>query len=148
MENWSTRPQRVVVAAFLYDQGEVLLARRPATKAIAPGKYHLPGGHVEFGEHPAEALARELREELGVTTQVGEPVWIFSYLWGTDHTVGIVFLTELRDERSLLRWDPSDLEDCRWVTEAQLGEYLTQDDHNFQAAAAGFAWLRRSRGAA
>ena len=35
-------------AAFLHDRGEVLLAKRAASKAIAPGKYHLPGGHVEF----------------------------------------------------------------------------------------------------
>jgi 8-oxo-dGTP diphosphatase len=145
MADWSMRPQRVVVAAFLHDQGEVLLAKRPVTKAIAPGKYHLPGGHVEFGEHPAEALARELREELSVGVQVGEPVWIFSYLWKTDHTVGIVYLTELRAERSQLQWDPADIEECLWVTEERLCDYLTRDDHNFQAAAAGFEWLRRTR---
>jgi hypothetical protein len=31
------------------------------------------------------------------------------------------------------------------VTETQLSDYLTSDDHNAQAAAAGFAWLRRTR---
>src|SRR4051794_40893959 len=42
--------QRIVVAGFILDHGQVLLAKRATTKTLAPGKYHLPGGHVEFGE--------------------------------------------------------------------------------------------------
>lgn len=142
MNTWSERPQRVVVAAFLHHQGEVLLARRPATKRIAPGKYHLPGGHVEHGEHPAVALARELHEELDIRVQVGEPLWVFSYLWDTVHTVGIVYRVELKEAREHLRWDIDDIETCMWVNEEQLGEHLSKDDHNFEAAVAGFARLR------
>lgn len=144
MTAWETRPQRVVVAAFLHDAGEVLLAKRPSTKAIAPGKFHLPGGHVEFGEHPADALARELREELAVEVRVGQPIWVFSYVWNTDHTVGVVYRVELLAERGQLRWDPSDLEVCVWVPESRLGEYLPPDDHNFLAAVAGFELLKKS----
>jgi 8-oxo-dGTP pyrophosphatase MutT (NUDIX family) len=132
----------VVVAAFLHDREEVLLARRSPTKAIAPGKFHLPGGHVEFGEHPAQTLARELKEELAVAVRVEEPLWVFSYLWGTDHTVGIVFRTELLAARDQLRWDPNDLAECVWVPEERLGDYLPRDDHNFEAAVAGFRHLR------
>lgn len=142
MTDWETRPQRVVVAAFLHDAGEVLLAKRPGTKAIAPGKYHLPGGHVEFGEHPADALARELHEELAVAVRVGSPVWVFAYVWGTAHTVGVVYATELLADRRHLRWDPADLEECVWVPEPRLGEYLASDDYNLLAAAAGFERLR------
>jgi 8-oxo-dGTP diphosphatase len=146
MADWETRPQRVVVAAFLHDAGEVLLAKRPGTKAIAPGKFHLPGGHVEFGEHPADALARELREELAVVVKVGVPVWVFSYVWGMDHTVGIVYEVKLQTERNQLRWDPSDLEECVWVSESRLGEYLQPDDHNYLAAVAGFELVRKTGG--
>jgi 8-oxo-dGTP diphosphatase len=64
----------VVAAAFLHHRREVLLAQRASTKSIAPGKCHLPGGHVEFGEHPATALARELREELAIETVAHEPL--------------------------------------------------------------------------
>jgi 8-oxo-dGTP diphosphatase len=139
-----TRKQRVVVAAFLHDRDEVLLARRAATKRIAPGKSHLPGGHVEFGEHPADALARELREELAIDVAVGEPLWVFHYPFEDSHTVGIVFRVPLPGTREALRWDSTDLETCYWVKEIDLGKYLERGDHNYLAALAGFAQLRRA----
>jgi 8-oxo-dGTP pyrophosphatase MutT (NUDIX family)/FMN phosphatase YigB (HAD superfamily) len=142
---WEARPQRVVVAGFIHDGEELLLARRAATKNIAPGKYHLPGGHVEYGEHPAAALARELQEELTASVQVAEPLLVFSYLWGGAHTVGLVYRVELKGTRDELRWDLNDIAECVWVPEERLGEYLAQDDHNFQAAIAGFEQLRRTR---
>lgn len=142
MTDWATRPQRIVVAAFLHHQGEILLASRAATKAIAPGVFHLPGGHVEFGEHPAEALKRELNEELAVSTEVGDPIWVFHYMWGTDHTVGIVFSVRLLSAREQIRWQTDDLEECMWVPESNLRDYLLVDDHNLQASKAGFNRLR------
>ena len=55
-----------VVAAALYDQdGRVLIAQRPAGKHMA-GRWEFPGGKIAEGETEAAALARELREELGV----------------------------------------------------------------------------------
>jgi 8-oxo-dGTP diphosphatase len=139
----SGQAQRVVVAAFVHDGAEVLLAKRASGKAIAPGRYHLPGGHVEHGEHPAAALARELREELGIEAVVREPLWVFHNVWGPSHTVGVVFRVPLEAERQSLRWDVTDLEEYVWVGEVDLGDYLSQDDHNLQAARAGFAQLRR-----
>jgi 8-oxo-dGTP diphosphatase len=94
-----------------------LLAQRAVAKPIAPGKYHLPGGHVEWGEHPADALVRELGEELGVRLQVAEPLWTFHYLRCESHTVGIVYRVPLIALRDLLRWDTSDLQTCAWVKE-------------------------------
>jgi 8-oxo-dGTP diphosphatase len=143
MSNDPARAQRVVVAAFLHDRQEVLLARRAASKAIAPGKYHLPGGHVEYGEHPADALRRELREELNIEVVVQEPLWVFHYLWGPHHTVGVVFRVPLPGERSSLTWDTSDLDECLWVPEEALRAFLTQEDYNLQAALAGFERLRQ-----
>jgi mutator protein MutT len=134
--------QRIVVAAFLHNHGEVLLARRSALKRIAPGKYHLPGGHVEFVEHPADALARELREELGIAVSIGAPIWVFSYLWDEYHTVGIVYDVEMNSERSDIRYQVGDIDECVWITEAKLNDYLEPSDHNYQAARAGFERLR------
>ena len=55
-----------VVAAVLYDERrQVLVTQRPAGKSMA-GYWEFPGGKVEPGESDADALRRELREELGI----------------------------------------------------------------------------------
>lgn len=56
----------VVAAALVDGDGRALLQRRPPGKAMA-GLWEFPGGKVEPGETPEQALARELREELDVT---------------------------------------------------------------------------------
>ncbi len=60
----------VVAAALIDADNRVLIAQRPAGKALA-GLWEFPGGKVEPGERPEAALIRELAEELGLT--VAEP---------------------------------------------------------------------------
>lgn len=58
-----------VVACALVDMdNRVLLAQRPEGKAMA-GLWEFPGGKVDAGERPEEALIRELQEELGITVK-------------------------------------------------------------------------------
>lgn len=64
------KPILLVVACALVDaDNRVLLCQRPEGKALA-GLWEFPGGKVEQGETPEEALVRELREEIGVETKV------------------------------------------------------------------------------
>jgi len=59
-------PTILVVAAALIDtDGRVLIAQRPEGKQMA-GLWEFPGGKVDVGERPEQALIRELREELGI----------------------------------------------------------------------------------
>jgi 8-oxo-dGTP diphosphatase len=68
------RPRLHVVAAALYDaSGRVLIAERPPGKHLA-GRWEFPGGKVQPSESEREALARELREELGVELVAAEPL--------------------------------------------------------------------------
>ena len=55
----------VVACALLDADGRVLIAQRPEGKALA-GLWEFPGGKVDAGETPEQAVVRELREELGV----------------------------------------------------------------------------------
>ena len=59
-----------VVAALIGRRGRFLMAQRVKKDAIGP-VWEFPGGRVEAGETLEEALARELREELGIETIVG-----------------------------------------------------------------------------
>src|SRR3954463_7903699 len=62
-------PLMLVVAVALVDpDGRVLLAQRPEGKAMA-GLWEFPGGKIEAGERPEDALIRELREELGIAVK-------------------------------------------------------------------------------
>lgn len=108
-----------VVGAAIVRDGRVLAARRTAPPATA-GRWELPGGKVEPGETPDEALVREVREELGCTIAVvgwlpGEvPV-------GERHvlTVAVVDLVAGEPEpheHDAVRWLAADeLEDVDWL---------------------------------
>lgn len=115
----STLPPRAVthvMAGLLLDEsGRVLLAQRPAGKHLA-GFWEFPGGKLEPGEAPLAALARELREELGIIVLHAEPLTCVPWCY---------------DERELLldawcveRWDgaPQSLEGqaLQWLMPARI----------------------------
>jgi 8-oxo-dGTP diphosphatase len=60
-----------IVAAVLVRDGRALLCHRSSDRKWYPDVWDLPGGHVEPGETPPKALARELEEELGIL--INEP---------------------------------------------------------------------------
>jgi 8-oxo-dGTP diphosphatase len=63
----------IVAAGVLIESGRVLLTQRKKGSHLA-GAWEFPGGKVEPGEDPRDALVRELREEIGVEVTVGDPV--------------------------------------------------------------------------
>jgi 8-oxo-dGTP diphosphatase len=68
------RPRKLVVAGLIAgDDGRVLITQRRADQAL-PLQWEFPGGKIEAGESPEVALARELREEIGVEVAIGR-VW-------------------------------------------------------------------------
>ncbi|MBI4954181.1 MAG: (deoxy)nucleoside triphosphate pyrophosphohydrolase [Myxococcales bacterium] len=70
----SPSPHSVVVAAaVICERGRVLVTQRKAGTHLA-GAWEFPGGKVEDGEDPRDALRRELREELGIEARVGAVV--------------------------------------------------------------------------
>ncbi len=81
------RNPKVVVIALIEDGGRVLLGRRD----IEPGRglWGLPGGYVDWNEHPEAALVRECREEMRVEV---EPLELLPVQHITVDDEGIVFL--------------------------------------------------------
>lgn len=64
----------VVVAAVISRNGRILACQRNRKDSFAL-KWEFPGGKVRRGEPPKAALARELREELGVGAKIGEEIF-------------------------------------------------------------------------
>jgi len=64
------RSRKLVVAALIERDGKILLSRRRPDQSM-PLYWEFPGGKVEPGEAPVDALAREVREELGCAVAVG-----------------------------------------------------------------------------
>jgi len=73
--------QRVAAYAVI-TRGEEILLCRLAPKVTDQEVWHLPGGGVDFGEHPAEAVVREVREETGLAVTVGEVSYVASAITG------------------------------------------------------------------
>jgi len=63
----------LVAAAVIIESGRVLLTQRKSGTHLA-GAWEFPGGKVEPGEDPRDALGRELMEEIGVAVTVGDIV--------------------------------------------------------------------------
>ncbi|HKY31212.1 MAG TPA: (deoxy)nucleoside triphosphate pyrophosphohydrolase [Candidatus Polarisedimenticolia bacterium] len=102
----------VVVAAIVIREGRLLLARRPAGVHLEH-HWELPGGKVEPGESPRAALAREVREELGVGSRVGDPFAFSDHAYPDRTILLLTYLTELDGEPSPLAcaelgWFPFD----------------------------------------
>ncbi len=87
----ATHRIHVAAGALLDDQGRVLLARRP-DGVHQGGLWEFPGGKLEPGEQPEAALARELREELGVVVRAARPLIRVHHDYSDRHVLLEVFL--------------------------------------------------------
>lgn len=67
-----------MVAAVVWREGLLLLTQRPPGGPLGL-QWELPGGKMEPGESPGQALVREIREELGVTATAHEVLEVDSY---------------------------------------------------------------------
>jgi 8-oxo-dGTP diphosphatase len=120
-----------VVAAALFDAGNrVLIAERPTGKHMA-GWWEFPGGKVADNESDAQALVRELREELGIDARPDVEVMTLTHDY-PDRTVDLVLWRV-----TLLHGEPRGLDGqkLKWVSCESLGaERLLPADRPFIAA--------------
>ena len=115
-----TRPGEVteVVAALIEREGRLLICQRPQHKARGL-LWEFPGGKVDPGEGPKEALIRECREELDVTLEVGD-----LYREVTHRYPDLLVRLRLYHAR-IVSGEPKNLEhaDIRWALPNELGGY-------------------------
>ena len=101
-----------VVAAMIQKGDQILIAKR----CSPPKAWEFPGGKVEKGEGKAQALIREIKEELAVQIKVGQHIGQSDVLVGTTQIVMDLFAC------SLLEGEPQNLEHeaLKWIKSTQL----------------------------
>jgi mutator protein MutT len=87
--------QRIAVRAIIRKNEKTLLLRRANGRPTILGKYELPGGRLEYGEQPEDALGRYLREETGLTIRAAQLFDVLTYIDHDDHDVQYTFILYL-----------------------------------------------------
>ncbi len=110
----------VSAVALVDTDGRVLIAKRPEGKPMA-GLWEFPGGKVEAGETPEQALIRELYEELRINTEESclAPISFASHSYPSFHLVILLFACR--------KWNgspqPVEVAELKWVHPKQLRNY-------------------------
>lgn len=109
-----------VVAAVIKNEGKILATQRGYGEFA--GKWEFPGGKVELGETREEALAREIREELGVEITIEEFITTVDYDYPHFHLTMHCYLCEIKEgkiellEHAAGAWlKPSELDSVDWL---------------------------------
>jgi 8-oxo-dGTP diphosphatase len=116
----STKVVLVAACALIDADGRVLIAQRPAGKPMA-GLWEFPGGKVDPGERPEDALIRELQEELGIMVNEAclAPLTFASHSYTEFHLLMPLYVCR--------RWQgvitPREGQKLAWVRPNRLKEY-------------------------
>jgi 8-oxo-dGTP diphosphatase len=124
-----------VVAALILRKEEFLCCQRTEHQAL-PLKWEFPGGKIEAGETPPEALRRELEEELGIQAEIGPEVTRLLHTYANGNSVNLHFFAVSRYENELQN---RIFRDVRWVKRADLPQldFLDADKELVRRLAAG-----------
>ncbi|AGK52365.1 replicative DNA helicase [Bacillus sp. 1NLA3E] len=104
-----------VVGAVIIENGKILCAQRGTTKSL-PLKWEFPGGKIEKGESPQEALFREINEEMQCKIEIGEQIdkTVYEYDFGIVHLT--TFFCQLIEGKPIL----TEHESIKWLAPNEL----------------------------
>lgn len=142
--------QQVITAcAFIHRNidgiEKVFLPKRADTKKFLPGKYEIPGGHIDYGEDIKAGLRREIKEELGIAIALGDPFAVFTYtneIKGS-HSIEVVYFAQLTGDPADITIDPEDHSSYGWFSEDEaISLNNDSEDEEVAVIKKGFALLR------
>jgi 8-oxo-dGTP diphosphatase len=124
-----------VVAAIIERGGRILIGQRQPEQSH-PLKWEFPGGKVEPGETPEQALTRELEEELAIRNARGTEITCYEFVYPGKNPIALIFyrVTEFEGEPQNLIY-----REMRWEARAELPQFdFVEGDRDFiQSFAAG-----------
>lgn len=124
-----------VVAGLIWKAGKILVCQRTRHQPM-PLKWEFPGGKIEEGEQPRDALRRELDEELGITAVIGDEVTRIQHRYPSGNSVELRFY-DVRDYSGEL--ENRIFRDVVWAEPGDLPKYdfLEADQSLVRDLAAG-----------
>ena len=124
-----------VVAALIVQDGKMLVCQRTRHQTM-PLKWEFPGGKIEEGEQPRDALRRELDEELGIEAHIGEEVARIRHEYKGGGSVELRFYV-VREYKGEL--ENKIFKDVQWAERSQLlgYDFLEADQPLVQELAEG-----------
>jgi A/G-specific adenine glycosylase len=111
-------PHYEVTAAVIWQQGRVLLAKRPASGLLA-GMWEFPGGKLQMGESYVHGLMREIQEELGAIIEVGEQIGAYHHAYTHYKVTLYAFYCTLNGRQP----EALEAQEIRWVKPETLQQY-------------------------
>jgi len=87
--------QRIAVRAIIREDEKVLLLRRSEGRPSILGKYELPGGKLEYGEQPEDALVRYIKDEADLETKTAQLFDVMTYIDHDDRDLQYVLILYL-----------------------------------------------------
>lgn len=114
------RPMAAVKALIEQEGRYLFIATRTGERKF----WTLPGGRVEFGEKPLEALEREVMEEVSVKVDIGEPEGMYTFFYGEPEkqVVLTVYRCSIKEGDVDISSNPADenIVDYRWVAPGEI----------------------------
>ena len=107
-----------VVAALIVENDRILACQRTRHQ-VMPLKWEFPGGKIEEGEQPRDALRRELEEELGIEATIGDEVARIQHEYPSGAAVELRFF-EVHSYRGEI--ENRIFREVRWVERSKLPE--------------------------
>lgn len=117
----------ITVKGIVVYGNKVLLMKRVRPSSDGLGYWELPGGGLNYGEAPNQALIRELKEETGLMINVVKPAYTFTKIRTGYQTVGIGYLALAQDDHVILS---NEHEDYLWCDINELQNYLCEEIYN------------------
>jgi 8-oxo-dGTP diphosphatase len=111
--------KQVVAALIVRNAHEVLICQRTKHQPM-PLKWEFPGGKIEYGEQPWDALRRELDEELGIDAKIGDEVARIQHRYKNGGAIELRFFLVTEFNRDL---DNRIFKDIRWAKLTELPTY-------------------------
>lgn len=117
----------ITVKGIVIYNHKVLILKRVKPSSDGLGYWELPGGGLEYGETPHEALIRELKEETNLDIRILKPVYTFTAIRPQYQTVGVGFLSIPTNDHVVISDEHTDF---KFVSPDDLLEYLDEKIYN------------------